>query len=174
MKRFIKWFSHGLIRYRFGFLGLCLVISLFFAYQLKNLSFKTNLADFYPLKHPYLKVQDKLTSIFGGINQVLIAIEVKDGTILNPKTLEKVWYITDDLYLTEGINAGRVVSLSARKVKYVEANQEGFLSMRLMHDPPKTGEEIKELKQRIIRTPIDYGPVVSHDFKATLIQADFE
>ncbi|MCM8792763.1 MAG: MMPL family transporter, partial [Candidatus Omnitrophica bacterium] len=173
-KRFIRWFSHGLIRYRFGFLGLCLIISLFFGYQLKNLSFKTNLADFYPLKHPYLKVQDKLTSIFGGINQVLIAIEVRKGTILNPITLEKVWYITDDLYLTEGINAGRVVSLSARKVKYVEANEEGFLSMRLMHDPPKREEEIEELKKRIIKTPIVYGPIVSRDFKATLIQADFE
>ena len=35
MKNFLHWFSHGLIRYRFGFLGLCLIISLFFAYQLK-------------------------------------------------------------------------------------------------------------------------------------------
>ncbi|MCM8796069.1 MAG: MMPL family transporter, partial [Candidatus Omnitrophica bacterium] len=174
MKRFIKWFSHGLIRYRFGFLGLCLIISLFFAYQLKNLSFRTNLSDFYPLKHPYLKVQERLTEIFGGLNQVLIAIEVKEKTILNPKTLEKVWYITDDLYLTEGINAARVVSLSARKIKYVEADSDGFLSMRLMHDPPKTEKEIKDLKERIIRTPIVYGPIVSRDFKSTLIQADFE
>ncbi|MCM8799944.1 MAG: MMPL family transporter [Candidatus Omnitrophica bacterium] len=174
MKGFIKWFSHGLIRYRFGFLGLCLIVSLFFAYQLKNLSFKTNLSDFYPLRHPYLKVQDKLTSIFGGLNQVLIAIEVKEGTILNPKTLEKIWYITDDLYLTEGVNAARVISLSARKIKYVEATAEGFLSMRLMHDPPKREEGIEELKRRIIKTPIVYGPIVSRDFKATLIQADFE
>jgi len=193
MKKFINWFSHGLIRYRYGFLGLCLIISLFFGYQLKNLSFNANLGDFYPLKHPYLKIQNRLNQIFGGLNQVSIAIEVnpvrnlalqdsqdgisngvKDGTILNPVTLEKVWRITNLLYLTEGINAGRVVSLSARKVKYVQANEEGFVTDWMMHDPPKGIDQIETLKQRILRSPMVYGPIVSQDFKATLIQADFE
>ena len=174
MKRFLDWFSHGLIRYRFGFLGICLIVSLFFGYQLRNLSFKTNLGDFYPLKHPYLKVQNRLTQIFGGLNQVSLALEVKEGTILNPITLEKIWEITDRLYLTEGINPGRVVSLSSRKIKYVEADKEGFRSLRLMHDPAKKEEDILELKRRILRSPLVYGPIVSKDFKATLIQADFE
>jgi hypothetical protein len=174
MKKFISWFSHGLIRYRYGFLSICLIASLFFGYQLKNLSFNTNLGDFYPLKHPYLEIQNRLNSIFGGLNQVSIAIEVKKGVILNPVTLDKVWQITNDLYLTEGINAGRVVSLSARKVKHVEANEEGFKTEWLMHDPPKTAQEIEVLKTRIVRNPLVYGVIVSRDFKSSLIQADFE
>jgi predicted RND superfamily exporter protein len=174
MNKFINWFSHGLIRYRYGFLILCLLISLFFAYQVKDLSFNTNLGDFYPLKHPYLDIQKKLNNIFGGLNQVSIAISVKEGDILNPRTLEKVWKITNELYLTEGINSGRVVSLSARKVKYVQANSEGFVTEWMMHDPPKQQQELEALKQRITRSPLVYGPIVSRDFKATLIQADFE
>ncbi|MBU0709190.1 MAG: MMPL family transporter, partial [Candidatus Omnitrophica bacterium] len=174
MRRFINWFSHGLIRYRFGFLSLCLIISLFFGYQLKNLSFQTNLGDFYPLKHPYLKIQNRLNKVFGGLNQVSIAIEAKDGTILNSITLDKIWQITNELYLTEGINAGRVVSLSARKIKNVEANEEGFSSERLMDFPPKSPIEIAELQNKIIRNPLVYGSLVSNDFKAALIQADFE
>jgi hypothetical protein len=174
VKRVIYWFSHGLIKYRYGFLSLCLIISIFFGYQLRNLSFKTNLGDFYPLKHPYLKIQNRLNEIFGGLNQVSIAIEAKDGSVLNPVTLDKVWQITNQLYLTEGINAGRVVSLSARKVKYVQANEEGFVTQWLMHDPPKSQLEIEALKERILRSPLAYGPIVSKDFKATLIQADFE
>ncbi len=174
MKKFLHWFSHGLIRYRLGFLSLCLVLSLFFIYQLKNLSFDTNIGDFYPLKHPYLLIQNKLNKTFGGLNQVSIALEVKKGTLLNPAALDKVWQITNDLYLTEGINAGRVVSLSARKVKQVEANDEGFKTSWLMHDPPKTREEMDILKQRILQNPMVYGPMVSSDFKSTLIQADFE
>jgi len=171
---FIHWFSHGLIRYRYGFLFVCLIISLFFAYQLKDLSFNANLGDFYPLKHPYLQIQNKLTQVFGGLNQVSIAIEVKEGDILNTPTLEKVWEITNELYLTKGINAGRVVSLSARKIKYVEADQAGFTTERLMHDPPRTPGELTTLKERIVRNPLVYGPIVSKDFRATLIQADFE
>jgi predicted RND superfamily exporter protein len=173
-KGFLHWFSHGLIRYRYGFLALCLLTSLFFAFQVKTLSFKTYLGDFYPLKHPYLKIQNRLNEIFGGLNQISLAVEVKNGTILNPLTLDKVWQITNQLYLTEGINAGRVVSLSARKVKYIEANEEGFNTQWMMHDPPKGELEIDTLKNRILRTPLVYGPIVSRDFKATLIQADFE
>lgn len=174
MKRFITRFSENLIRYRYGFLGLCLIISLFFAYQLKNLSFKTNLGDFYPLKHPYLEIQNRLNKVFGGLNQVSIAVEVKNGNILNTDTLTRVWKITEELYLSEGINAGRVVSLSSRKVKYVEANNLGFTTEWMMHDPPETQPAIDLLQQRIIRSPLVYGPIVSKDFKATLIQADFE
>jgi hypothetical protein len=174
MDKFIRWFSHGLIKYRYGFLSLCLIISLFFGYQLKTLSFNTNLGDFYPLKHPYLVIQNKLNKVFGGLNQVSLAIEVKEGTILNSQTLEKVWQITNQLYLTDGINAGRVVSLSARKIKHIEANEEGFVTQWLMHDPSKGQQEIDILKERIVRNPIVYGPIVSKDFKATLIQADFE
>ena len=170
----VLWFSHGLIRYRYGFLALCLIISIFFGYQVKDLSFKTNLGDFYPLKHPYLKVQNRLNEVFGGLNQVSLAIEVKRGTILNPVTLDKVWQITNQLYLTDGINAARVVSLSARKVKYVEASEDGFKTEWMMHDAPQSVEEIERLKQKIVRSPMVYGPIVSKDFKATLIQADFE
>jgi predicted RND superfamily exporter protein len=174
MNKFVAWFSHGLIRYRYGFLAICIIISLFFAYQLKDISFNTNLGDFYPLKHPYLQIQNRLIEIFGGLNQVSIAIEAKNGTILNLKTLDKVWQITNDLYLTDGINAGRVISLSARKVKHVEADEEGFKTEWLMHDPPKTPDELEILKQKIMINPMVYGPLVSKDFKATLILGDFE
>lgn len=174
MKKFVDWFSHGLIRYRYGFLILCVAISGFFVFQTKNLSFETNLGDFYPLKHPYLKIQNRLTEIFGGLNQVSIAIEARKGSILNFQTLDKVWRITNELYLTDGINAGRLVSLSARKVKHVEANAEGFTTDWLMHDPPRTEEGLEVLKARILRNPLVYGPLVSKDFRATLIQADFE
>ena len=176
MRKFAAWFAHGLIKYRYGFLALCLVVSLFFAWQLKDIgnSFKTNLGDFYPLKHPYLKIQDRLSEVFGGLNQVSIAIAVKEGTILNTATLDKVWQITNELYLTQGINANRVVSLSARKVKFVQANEEGFTTQWMMHDSPKGQLEIEALKERITRSPLVLGPIVSKDFKATLIQADFE
>jgi len=43
-----------------------------------------------------------------------------------------------------------------------------------MHDPPRTPTELANLKERIIKNPLVYGPIVSEDFKATLIQADFE
>ncbi|MQY53385.1 MAG: MMPL family transporter [Firmicutes bacterium] len=174
MNNFSKFFARFVIRHRIVFILISLVLTILFAYQLRHLTLQTNLGDFAPQKHPYLAVQRQLTHIFGGLNQISIAIEVKEGDIFNYSTLSKVHRITKKLYLLDGINAGRVVSLSARKIKSVKATDEGFGAKRLMRYPPKSAEEMERLKETIVRNPMVYGPIVSKDFKSTLIQADFE
>ena len=174
MNNFSKFFARFVIRHRIVFILISLALTILFAYQLRHLTLQTNLGDFAPQKHPYLAVQRQLTHIFGGLNQISIAIEVKEGDIFNYSTLSKVHSITKKLYLLNGINAGRVVSLSARKIKSVKATAEGFGARRLMRYPPKSAEEMERLKETIVRNPMIYGPIVSKDFKSTLIQADFE
>jgi len=171
---FSKIFAIFVIRHRVVAILFCLALTALFSYELRNLILQTNLGDFAPQKHPYLAVQRQLTSIFGGLNQISIAIEVKEGDIFSYETLSKVHRITKKLYLLDGINAGRVVSLSARKIKNVKTTSEGFGAERLMRDPPNSAEEMEKLKTAIFRNPMIYGPIVSKDFKSTLIQADFE
>jgi len=174
LNNFSKVFARFVIRYRILFIIISSALTILFAYELRHLTLQTNLGDFAPQKHPYLAVQRQLTHIFGGLNQISIAIEVKEGDIFNYPTLSKVYRITKKLYLLDGINAGRVVSLSARKIKNVKATAEGFGAERLMRYPPKSVEEIERLRMAIVRNPMVYGPIVSRDFRSTLIQADFE
>jgi len=174
LKGLSELFAKFVIRHRTVFILISLALTILSAYQLRYLALQTNLGDFAPQKHPYLAVQRKLTHIFGGLNQISIAIEVKEGDIFNYSTLSKVHRITNKLYLLDGINAGRVVSLSARKIKSVKATVEGFGAKRLMRYPPKSAKEMEGLKMAIVRNPMIYGPIVSKDFKSTLIQADFE
>ncbi|MDP6980935.1 MAG: MMPL family transporter [Myxococcota bacterium] len=47
--------------------------------------------------HPYIRAQDKFSGIFGGSSTVAIALEVEEGTIFNPETIEKIHYITQAL-----------------------------------------------------------------------------
>ncbi len=174
MNNFPRFLARFVIRHRVVFILISLALTILFAYELRHLTLQTNLGDFAPQKHPYLAVQRQLTHLFGGLNQISIAIEVKEGDIFNYPTLSKVYRITKNLYLLDGINAGRVVSLSARKIKNVRATADGFRVERLMRYPPKSADEIKELRMAIVRNPMIYGPIVSKDFKSTLIQADFE
>ncbi|MCX5895189.1 MAG: MMPL family transporter [Proteobacteria bacterium] len=173
MDHFIKIIAYTIIRFRIALLSFCILITLFFLYVLKDIQIRANLSDFAPKDHPFMKVQQKLTDIFGGLNQVSIAVVVKDGDILNYPTLNKVAQITGQIYLLNGINPGRIVSLSARKIKKVTATADGFKVQRLMRDAPEQQSEMDALKQAIIGNPMIYGPVVSRDFKATLITADF-
>lgn len=174
MKNISKRFAEFVIRFRILFILISLSLTLFFLWVQKDLKIQTNLGDFAPQRHPYIQVQKQLNYIFGGLNQVSIAIVVKEGDIFNQSTLNKVHRITNNLYLLDGINAGRIVSLSARKIKKVEATTEGFRVERLMSKVPEAGQGMERLKKAILKNPMLYGPIVSKDFKSTLIQADFE
>lgn len=174
MRNFPKIFAEFIIKFRVFFICITILLTIFFLYHLKKLTIQTNIGDFAPQRHPYMLVQNRLTEIFGGLNQVSIAIEVKEGDIFNRDTLKKVCTLTEQLYLMDGINAGRIVSLSARKIKKVTAYEDGFKKERLLRRPPTSEKEMNALKMTIMRNPMLYGPIVSKDFKSTLIQADFE
>ena len=174
MKIFAIRFANTVIKYRVLFIIAFVGLSLFFLYQVSDIDFQTNIDDFYPTKHPFVSVQNQLTSIFGGLNQVSIAISVKQGDIFNPDTLNKVIRITNELYLMEGINAGRITSLSARKIKYIRATEDGFFVERVLRDVPENELEMLALRDRIVLSPNVYIRMVSRDFTSTLIQADFQ
>ncbi|MFC1658090.1 RND family transporter [Candidatus Omnitrophota bacterium] len=174
MKNLPLKFACIVVRLRVLFIFLFVLLSIFFLFCLKNLKIDTSLGDFVPQKHPFILVQSKLVEAFGGLNQVSIALEVKQGDIFNKEFLAKVIGITNELYLMQGVNAGRITSLSARKIKYVEADEEGFRVMRVLGEIPQDAEQMQELKKRIINNPNVYIRMVSEDFKSTLIQADFE
>jgi hypothetical protein len=174
MKDISSRFAAFVIRWRFIFILLSSVLTLFFIFCLRNLSIQTSLGDLAPQKHPYMEVQKQLMDIFGGLNQVSIGLVVKEGDIFTKDTLDKVVGITKKLYLLEGVNPGRIVSLSARKIKNTRAYEDGFEVKRLMRHSPENPAEMEGLKESIIRNPMYYGPLVSKDLKATQIMVDFE
>jgi len=174
MNDVIAKIAEQIIRCRVALLALCILLTLFFLYTLKDLRLRANLADFAPKNHPFMKVQQRLIDIFGGLHQVSIAVVVRQGDIFNYTTLNKVVAITRQLYLLPGVNPGRIVSLSARKIKQVTASSDGFKVQRLMRAAPADAGGMQALKNAIVHNPMLYGPVVSKDFKATLITADFQ
>jgi hypothetical protein len=174
MKNFPYNFARVVVRFRVFFIILLISLSIFFLFALRDIEIGTNLGDFIPQKHPYILVQNKLSEVFGGLNQVSIALETEQGDILNKEVLSKIIRITNELYLMDGINAGRITSLSARKIKYIEADSEGFRVDRVLREIPQDLAQMQGLKKRIINNPNVYIRMVSRDFKSTLIQADFE
>ena len=174
MQNIPERFAEMVIRYRLLFIASFILISIFFAFTLRDLKIDTQIQDFIPQRHPFIKVQESLIKAFGGLNQVSLAIEVKEGDIFNPFTLGKVIRITNQLYLMEGINPSRISSISGRKTKHVQADAEGFRITRLLRDVPPDAEGMDALRRKIILNPNVYIRMVSKDFKSTLIQADFE
>ncbi|NQU19329.1 MMPL family transporter [bacterium] len=141
---------------------------------MKDIRIETRLEDFLPQRHPFIKVQHRLTDIFGGLNQVSVSLEVEKGDIFDGDFLEKVISLTEDLYLLEGVNISRINSIASRHIKHIVVNKEGFFVERLLRLPPKTEKAMEELKTKVLVNPNVYGKMVSKDLKSILIQVDFE
>ncbi|MCD6093607.1 MAG: MMPL family transporter [Candidatus Omnitrophica bacterium] len=165
--------ARGIIHLRVYIILIFILISLFFLSVVRNIKVETNLKDFLPQRHHFIQVQNKLTEIFGGLNQVSIAIETKKKDIFNKDFLNKVISITEDLYLVDGVNPSRVTSLASRHTKYVRVTKEGFFVERLLREVPRTVRDMEKFKREVIANPNVYVRMVSPDLKSTLIQVDF-
>lgn len=166
--------ARKIIHLRIYIILVCIVISAFFISALKDIKIETHLEDFFPQKHSFITIQHKLTDVFGGLNQVSLALEVREGTIFNKDFLNKVISLTGDLSLLEGVNISRINSIASRHIKHIVADKEGFFVKRLLRLPPDTEEDMQEFRVKVVSNPNVYGKMVSEDLKSTLIYVDFE
>ncbi|MBE9542152.1 MAG: hypothetical protein IMF01_07520, partial [Proteobacteria bacterium] len=123
-------FADFAIRRRLPILIGITLITLFFLFQLINplgfftsskilkLKVDTNFADLLPQRHPYIKVHNQIRDTFGGANQVLIMVQVRDGDIFNQKTLSKVKEISERLETLPAVDRYKIRSITMSKMKY--------------------------------------------------------
>jgi uncharacterized protein len=111
---------------------------------------------------------------FGGANMVLVEIRVKNGTIFNTKTLDKIIKLSEDLQFVPGIDRNKVVSIGVGKIKNFKVTAWGIEFPSLMYpNPPAGEEELEELKANIYSNSLYYGRFVSLDSKSALIMTEF-
>ena len=123
-------FAEFCIRRRNLLLGIMLFITLFFGYEVAHLKVITIFDDLLPQGHEYIKVHNKFRSLFGGANQITIIVQVKKGDIFNKVTLEKVQYITEELYKVPAVDRFKVLSIAVRKMKNTVMDAQGSRSSR--------------------------------------------
>jgi len=170
----MKRFAELVIKGRVLILIFTILATCFFAYQLLHLKIYTSFEDLLPQNHPYIKLHNKIRNLFGGANQVLIVLQVKEGDIFNYKTLKKIKYISEELEGIPAIDVYKIRSLASRSAKELK-REAGRISIKTVMYPeiPKTQEEIEELRWSIYGNDMVYGPLVSYDTKKALISADF-
>jgi predicted RND superfamily exporter protein len=150
-----------------------LLITIFFAWQLRYLEIATYFRDLYPINHPHTKLFEKYPK-FGSPLTVSVLVQVKQGTIYNEDTLRKIQEATRLVDLIPGVDHDQILSIASRKVKHVEATIQGIQTTNLLLGPvPQTSEEIAKLRRRVRSTAGVMGTLVSSQEDAALIQATF-
>lgn len=167
-----KRIAEFIVKHRLLVLLAFIAFTLFFAYEASKVPFRTNFPDLIP-KHAYTDLAKKFEG-FGGSNRVTITLAVKEGDIFNAPTLAKIIDISNTLQFMPGVDRNKVYSIGVSKIKNFKVTTEGLEFPSLMYpDPPKTREEIEQLKQNIFRNNLYYGRFVSIDTKAALVSGEF-
>lgn len=178
----MKRFADFIIEKRLPILLVIIGITIFFLYQaIAHLTVKTIYPDLLPRNHAYTKLHEQIESKFGGSNQVLIMLQVRDPEdggkykdIFNVETLTKLKAITEKLYLFPSVDRNKITSLASRSVRDIKITTEGMSMDNIMYpDVPTTPEGLHELKQTVYGSPMAYPVLVSLDSKKTLIMVDF-
>jgi predicted RND superfamily exporter protein len=152
---------------------LVAAVTAVFALQVPTVRIVSDFADLLPQDHAYIKLHNEIRDTFGGANNIIVAVTVKDGTIFNNDTLDRIHRITLSVDALEGINHNLVTSLTHRNVRKVWLSGEGTVKSSTYYDPLKGGystAELDEIRQNVLADPRVFGLLVSPDLKSALVR----
>ena len=142
-------------------LGFCAATKL-----VLNASFEKMIPQSQPYIRNYLDHQKDLRGLG---NAVRVVVENVDGDIADPKYLDALKKVNDEIILTPGVDRAWVKSLWTPAVRWTEVTEEGFRGGPVMPDSYNgSPESVEQLKQNIARSGI-VGNLVANNFKSSMI-----
>lgn len=151
-----------------------LIITIGFAIGVPRVDIRTIFADLLPSDDPFVQTFKDHPN-FGNPLTITVMVKRSDGgNIYNEDTLKKVWDLTRNIDLIEGVDHDRIVSITTEKANYAEATPMGVEMQPLMGDRiPKGKQELDALQRNVERSPMARTYLVSSDETSTLIRAGF-
>ena len=154
-------------------LSIILAITAFFAFQIPGVQIVSDFADLLPQEHPYIELHNEIRDVFGGANNVIVSMEVEDGTLFTNENLQRIHRLTQGVDSLFGINHNLVTSLTHRTTRKVWLSQEGNVKSAPHFDPgveSYTDAELQQMQADVVANPRVYGLLVSPDLKSALIR----
>jgi uncharacterized protein len=153
--------------------GLLVLISLVMVYYCTRVVIATKFDDFFPSYHHNVLLYQEWHK-YGGAQNLNVMIEVKDGDIFNPVTLQKIHDIQDAVDKLPGVDHNQVLSLASYRVSYAEASPGSLLIKPFMFpEVPKTQQGIQDLKRIVMANRSTISHLVSSDLKSAEVVASF-
>ena len=131
-----------------------------------NASFEKMIPRSHPYIQNYLENRNDLRALG---NSLRVVVENTRGDIYDPKYLNALRQISDELVLTPGVDRAWVKSLWTPAVRWTEVTEEGFRGGPVMPDNyDGSPQAIEQLRGNIARSGI-VGNLVGNNFKSTMI-----
>jgi predicted RND superfamily exporter protein len=170
---FEKYTSFIVKRRRWVILAILLITG-FLGSRLMNLQVDMDQDTWVPQSHPFVKTTKELQKMFGGREIVMIGIAPKNGDIFQPEVLARVDRIQREIENMPEAIRHNVISLAANKVKDIKGTTDGLEVQPMMARVPTTPAEMDALRVRVARNQIYSNSLVSPDYRAAAVIADFK
>ncbi|WP_137972769.1 RND family transporter [Pseudomonas sp. F(2018)] len=160
-----------LFNHRPWFVAVIAMLSLLFAYMaLTRLELRPSFEKMLPQSQPYIRnFLDNRDQLRGLGNSVRVVVENRRGDIFDPAYLAVLKQVSDELFLTPGVDRAWLRSLWAPSVRWTEVTEEGFQGGAVMPDGyDGSAASIEQLRQNIGRAGI-VGSLVANDFKSSML-----
>ncbi|MEK8032490.1 MMPL family transporter [Ideonella sp. DXS29W] len=174
MSDLYRQYAGFVIRHRKSVVALLAVVTVLLCSRLMSLQVDMDQDTWIPQSHPYVQTTKALEKVFGGRNFTIIGVVPKSGDIYNPQVLAKVQRIQEGIENLPDAIRHNVMSVAARKVKDIKANDSGLVVKRVMEKVPATPQEIEAFRRAVESNPFYVNSLVSPDGKAAAIIADFK
>jgi len=188
-KRWVEAYLRFLLRRRLPVAVVTALLTVFFGWQCTHIRVLPQFLDFYPSTakvsvfgreitwrrgHPYIDIYNDFRKMFGSANILTVILEVKNGDIYNPKTLQKLDEMTRFLTETKGVVPNQVMSIAHPNMKSISAWGDA-IQVREVYYPtvPQTQEDADRVKLAVYQTKGIRGIYVSEDDTAALVHAGF-
>ncbi|MBI3770474.1 MAG: MMPL family transporter [Deltaproteobacteria bacterium] len=173
-KRALYWLGDKLIEWRNPVMVVVLLVTGYFAYCAMQLQLVTSFGDLLPQTHEFVKVHNKYSGTFGGANNIVVMLQVKEGTIFTKDNLTKIFKMTEGMDTVYGVNHNQVESIGHRTVRHLRVAAGGTLRAEpVMLRAPQSQDEVEEIRRIVHNAENVYGLIVSLDDKSALIRANF-
>ncbi len=158
-------YADFIIRFRYAVITVVVLITIFMAYSLKDLTVNADVLSYLPKNDPSAKLFTRLGESYGGNSIVIVGLSGKE--VFGPEMLDIVKQVTDSLRRVTGI--GYVTSLT--NVIDIRGSDFGIEIGRLIdeYDIPSDAETLDSLKSYTLSKSMYRGSLVSEDATATLV-----
>lgn len=154
-----------IIRFRHAVITIVIMLTLFMAYSLKDITINADVLSYLPEKDPSAELFMRLGESYSGNSIVIIGLSGQE--VFEPEMLSMVQQVTDSLRRVSGI--GYVTSLT--NVIDIRGSEFGIEIGRLIdeYDIPTDSKALDSLKAYTLSKDMYRSNLVSEDAKATLV-----
>ena len=163
------WLEHTLFSHRRAALVILTVLSLAMGWSAVNLRVDAGFTKLVPLEHAYMKTFLEHREQFGGADQIVLALTVREGDIFTPEYFEALRNATDAVFFLPGVDRTQVFSILTPNVRFVEVVEDGIRGGNVLpsgFEPNTDGFE--QVRENAIKAGL-VGRLVANDFSSAIV-----